>query len=177
MLSLWIVGLRIGLLAVLNLGTGSGQNQAGPEQLAAFEKEIGERPLEGLSIARRASSLFGKDERRLYKLAADQQEKNLALLGVGQIAELAEVFEKKLDDFQGGRRIRIAWLEQRGIGLTQEQVHQLLGSPQRVTSEILYRRQIDQWVYHEPAMLWIIFSYTKGQVVRVQAMHSASSNP
>jgi len=162
---------------MLNLGAGPEETQASAEQLSAYEKEMADHPLEALTIARRASSVLGKDEKQLYQSAAEQQEKNLALLGLGQIIELAEVLQKKLDDPQSSRRVRVSWLEQRGMGLTPEQVRQLLGPPQQVTSEILYRRQIDQWVYNQPTALWINFSYTNGHMARVRSVHSTLIAP
>ena len=168
----WFIGLRIVPLVVLNLEAGPGQGQVADEALAAYEKEMAEHPQEALVIARRAVRAFGKDEKRLYALAVQLQEKNLPFLGLGQVAELAEVAEKKLEDRAANNRIRASWLQQRGLGLSTQEVRQLLGPPEHVSSQILYRRQIEQWSYDLPASLSLIFLCTKGQMPHLQTVHS-----
>ncbi len=56
----------------------------GKKELAAYEKEMAERPLEALSIARRASALLSDEEKRLYGLAVKHQEKHLRELSLAQ---------------------------------------------------------------------------------------------
>jgi len=170
MLWLCFIGLRIVPLVVLNLG--AGQGQVADETLAAYEKEMAQHPQEALAIARRAVRTFGKEEKRLYVLAVQLQEKNLPFLGLGQVAELAEVEEKKLEDLPASNRIRVSWLQQRGLGLSTQEVRQLLGSPAHVSSQILYRRQIEQWSYDLPASLSLTFLWTKGQMPHLQTVHS-----
>jgi hypothetical protein len=175
LLSCWLFGLRFVSLIVLTLGAEAGQDQGGAEPLAAFEKEIVDHPLEALAIARRAAGVFGKEETRLYRLAAQQQEKILPSLGLGQVTELAEVLEKKLVDPQTSWQVRIAWLQQRGLGLSPSEVHQLLGSPRSFSLQMLYRRQIEKWVYDQPGRLWLTFIYTNAHTGRLQHVRSASS--
>ena len=167
----WFIGLRIVPLVVLNLGVGPGQGQVADEALAAYEKEMAEHPQEALVIARRAVRAFGKDEKRLYALAVQLQEKNLPFLGLGQVTELAETVEK-LEDRAASNRIRVSWLQQRGRGLNTQEVRQLLGPPSHVSSQILYRRQIEQWSYDLPASLSLTFLCTKGQIPHLQTVHS-----
>ncbi len=86
-LSCWLFGLRFVSLVVLTLGAEAGQDQGGADPRAAFEKEMVDHPLEALTIARRAVGVLGKEETRLYRLAARQQEKILPSLGLGQVTE------------------------------------------------------------------------------------------
>ncbi|SRR6266849_38873 len=171
---LWscFIGLRIVPLVVLNLGAGPAQGPVAAETLAAYEKEMAEHPQEALAIARRAVRTFGKDEKRLYALAVQLQEKNLPFLGLGQVTELAETVEKKLEDRAASNRIRVFWLQQRGLGLSTQEVRQLLCPSPHASSQILYRRQIEQWSYDLPASLSLIFLCTKGQIPHLQTVHS-----
>ncbi len=168
----WFIGLRIVSFVVLSLGAGPGQGPVADETLAAYEKEMAEHPREALAIARRAVRAFGKDEKRLYALAVQLQEKNLPFLGLGQVTELAETVEKKLEDRAVSNRIRVSWLQQRGLGLSTQEVRQLLGPPAHVSSQILFRSQIEQWSYDLPASLSLIFLCTKGQIPHLQTVHS-----
>ncbi len=143
------------------------------KELAAFEKEMVDRPGEALSIARRAATIYVNDEKQLYALAVKHQEKHLAELSLAQAIELAETFEKKLDDPQSGRGVRISWLLSRGPGLHPDEVRCLLGSPLKISFQIVYRRQLEQWTYEQPAPAWLTFSCTKGQVPRLQTVQSA----
>jgi len=140
---------------------------------AAFEKEMAERPREALSIARRAAIGFAGDEKQLYAWAVNLQEKYLAELSLAQALELAEAFENKLEDPQSGRRVRIDWLIARAPGASQAEVRRLLGSPQRNSFQIVYRRQVEQWIYDQPVPAWLTFSCTKGQIYRLQTVQSA----
>jgi hypothetical protein len=169
--SCWFVGI----ISLVVPEERPSQSQVGAEPLASFEREIMDHPAEGLATARRAVGVLGKEENRLYRLAAKQQEKILLSLGLGQVTELAEVLEKKLDDPQASRRVRIGWLEQRGLGLSPPEVRRLLGSPRHFAVQILYRRQIERWSYDQPATLWLTFICTDGQTVRLQHVHSLSS--
>jgi hypothetical protein len=128
-----------------------------------------------MSIARRAATVLESDEKQLYSWAAKRQEKILPELSLAQAVELAEVFEKKLEDGQAGRRVRINWLTGHAPGLTQDEVRRLLGSPQKQTFQIVYRRQLEQWIYQQPAPVWLTFSCTKGQIPRLQTVQSAIS--
>jgi len=165
----------IGIVSLVVLGGRSGQDQGGAEQLATFEKEIVDHPLEALAIARRSAGVLGKEETRLYRLAAQQQEKVMPSLGLGQVTELAEVLEKKLVDPQTSWQVRVAWLQQRGLGLSSPEVRQLLGSPRSFSLQMLYRRQIEKLVYDQPGRLWLTFIYTNGHAGRLQHVRSASS--
>jgi hypothetical protein len=166
------IGLRIFPLIAICLGAEATQGQVAAETLAAYEKEMAQHPQEALAIARRAVKMFVKEEKRLYALAVQLQEKNLPFLGLGQVTELAETMEKKLEDRAASNRIRVSWLQQRGLGLNTQEVRQLLGSPAHVSSQILYRRQIEQWSYDLPASLSLIFLCTKGQIPHLQTVHS-----
>jgi hypothetical protein len=165
--------LPAGFVAIISLiGVQAGTDEKS-DRLAAIEKEIKEHPGEALAIARRAVGVLGSDEKKLYSLAAQEQQKILASLGLGQVTELAEVLEKKLDDPQGGRRVRIARLQQRGLGLSPPEVRQLLGPPQRIAYQLIYRQQIEQWAYEGSLKIWAIFIYTDSHVQRLQKVVSA----
>src|SRR6516164_8735279 len=97
------------------------------KELAAYEKEIAERPLEAISIARRASVLFADQEKHLHELAAKYQEKHLLELSLVQATELAEVLEKKLQDPAEANHVRSSWLAARGVGLSQGDIRGFLG--------------------------------------------------
>jgi hypothetical protein len=153
----------------LNARWSSAQEKKG---LAALEKDMAERPQEAVSIARRASASFADDEKQLYSWAVKRQEKILVELSLAQGIELAEVFEKKLDDAQAGRRVRLNWIKDHAPGLTPDEVRRLLGSPQRNSFQIVYRRQVEQWIYEQPVPISLTFSCTKGQIPRLQAVHS-----
>jgi len=159
------------LFAAFRLGL-SAPRELGQEkkELAAFEKEMAERPQEALSIARRAAATFADAEKMLYSSAVKEQEKHLAELNLSQVLDLAEAFEKKLVDHHAGRRIRINWLTARALGLTQDEVRRLLGLPQKSSFQIVYRRQIEQWVYDQPVPAWLTFSCSKGQIPRLQSV-------
>jgi len=165
--------LPAGFVAIISLlGVQAGPDEKS-ERLTAFEKEMKDRPGEALAIARRAVGVLGSDEKRLYGLAVQEQQKILPTLGLAQVTELAEVLEKKLDDPQGGRRIRIVWLQQRGRGLSPSEVRLLLGPPQRIAYQLIYRQQIEQWAYEASPKLWAVFIYTDNHVQRLQKVHSA----
>jgi hypothetical protein len=56
-------------------------------------------------------------------------------------------------------------------GMRAQEVRGLLGQPDHVARQILYRRFRDQWRYLEPAGLWIEFDCLKGQDPEVIAIH------
>jgi hypothetical protein len=81
---------------------------------AALHKAIAERPLEAISLARRAADqLPAETARRLFAAAARVQEERLALLDEDQAAELANVFARALDDPAAAARVRLNWLRSR----------------------------------------------------------------
>jgi hypothetical protein len=141
--------------------------------IQAIEKEMAERPLEALAIARRAPFVDAEDRKRLFSIAARYQEKQLRNLSEAQVVELAKVFEDTLGDQLGALRVRLGWLRQRAM--TQEEVVRLLGQPKRVSWQILYRHQIEQWAYEDPAAVRIDFDCVKGQDPRFLRVHSLSS--
>jgi hypothetical protein len=55
-------------------------------------------------------------------------------------------------------------------GMTGMEVQNLLGKPDRVARQILYRRYLEQWTYERPSLL-IEFHGSKGQEVYVQTVH------
>jgi hypothetical protein len=56
-------------------------------------------------------------------------------------------------------------------GMAADAVRQLLGQPNRIARQILYRRFLEQWIYDEPAGLWIEWDCLKGQEPRVLTVH------
>ena len=143
------------------------------KDLTAIEKEMAERPREAISIARRAATAFPDEEKQLYTWAVNHQEKYLAELSLAQALDLAEAWEKKLEDSQAGRRVRINWLMARAPGASQDEVRRMLGSPQRNSFQIVYCRQVEQWIYEQPVPAWLTFTCTKGQIPRLQTVQSA----
>jgi hypothetical protein len=169
-ISILILMFSIGTYS--HIQTGTGVLSQDKKDLAAFEKEMAERPQEALSIARRAAPAFADDEKQLYRWALVHQEKHLPDLSLNQVVELAEAAEKKLDDSQASRRVRINWLLARAAGLSQDEVRRLIGSPQRSSFQFVYSRQLEQWTYDQPAPAWLTFSCTKGQVPRLQSVQT-----
>ena len=169
----WLAGLSI--LPSVPLGglAQTDQKQAEAEPLAVIRKEMAEHPLDALAIARRATQNFKQEEKHFYALAAQLQEKNLHQLSFGQVLELVDVVESKLQDLPTSMRIRVSWLQQRGNNLLPQEVRQILGSPRHVSSQILFRRQIEQWNYDLPISVSLTFSCTEGHDIRLQAVHSA----
>lgn len=155
----------------LNLRVGAVAQEK--KELVTFEKEMIEHPLEALSVARRGASAFANDEKELYALAGKHQVKHLNELSLAQAIDLAETFEKKLEDPQSGRGVRINWLSSRGIGLSPDEVRRLLGPPLKISFQFVYRRQLEQWTYEQPAPAWLSFTCTKGQVPRLQTVQIA----
>jgi len=168
----WLAGLRILILVAMTWQAGPQQEQAPIEPLAVYEKEMEEHPLDALVIARRAGKMFRKDEKRLKALAAQLLEKSLHQLGFGQVMELVEVVDKDLEDSSAANRIRVSWLRERGFGLSALEVRRLLGPPPRVSSQLLYRGQIEQWGYDRPTAVVLIFFCTKGHTPSLQIVHS-----
>ena len=135
------------------------------KELAAFEKEMAERPLEAVGIARRASAL----------LAVKEQEKHLPELSLAQAIELADVSEKKLLNPAMANHIRQTWLAAHGFGLSPEDVRRLVGLPQRISFQVLYGRQVEQWTYERPNQLWLTFTCTKDHTPVLQNVRSSSA--
>ncbi len=142
-------------------------------RIQAIEKEMAERPQEALAIARRAPFVDAKDRKRLFSIAARYQEKELRNLSEAQVVELAKVFEDTLADPKAALRVRLAWMRHRAM--TQEEVLRLLGQPNRVSWQILYRHQIEQWAYENPAAIRIDFDCVKGHDPKLLSVHSLSS--
>jgi hypothetical protein len=146
------------------------------KELAAYEKQMAERPLEALNIARRASALFADQEKHLYEMAAKNQENHLLELSLGQAIELAEVLEKKLQDPAEASHVRSSWLAARGLGLSQDDVRRFLGLPQKISFQILYSRQLELWKYEGPARLLLTFVCTKNQHPALRSVRSVSES-
>jgi hypothetical protein len=144
------------------------------KELAAYEKEMAERPLEALNIARRASASFGDQEKHLYELAAEYQRKHLLELTLAQAIELAEVLEKKLHDPAKAHHVRSSWLAARGLGLSQNELRRFLGLPHKISFQVLYTRQLELWKYERPARLQLTFICTKSQNATLDAVRLPS---
>jgi hypothetical protein len=160
-----------GILALVSLSPQQGPQPPALNPQAAFEKEMREHPSDALVIARRAAKTFGEEDKRLNALAVQLQEKNLPQLGFRQVIELAEVMEKKLEDPLAAKRTRISWLRQRGLGLSESEVRELVGPPAHVSYQFLFRSQVEQWKYDSPAALVLQFLSPKGNISRLQTVH------
>ena len=58
------------------------------------------------------------------------------------------------------------------------EVRELLGTPQQVLRQVLYRRYVEQWHYDTPLALCVVLQGIKGQVPRVQTVLVAGTgNP
>jgi hypothetical protein len=159
-----------GILILACLSPQQGPQSPALSPLAAYEKEMQEHPLDALIIARRAAKTLGEEDKRLNALAVQLQEKNLPQLGFRQVIQLAQVMEKKLEDPSAAKRTRISWLRQRGLGLSELEVRELLGPPAHLSYQVLFRGQIEQWTYDSPALV-IQFLSTKGNISRLQTVH------
>ncbi len=70
-----------------------------------------------------------------------------------------------------GRRGRAAELEKLRPGLSQAEVRQLLGPPQHVARQILYRRYLEQWLYDGPNAVRIEFDCVRGKEPQILTVH------
>jgi hypothetical protein len=75
---------------------------------------------------------------------------------------LAQADEARGDE---ARRLR-AEAARRLLDLPPARVRQLLGPPDRVARQVLYRRYLEQWGYDRPAALSVVFEGRKGQEPR-----------
>ena len=55
-------------------------------------------------------------------------------------------------------------------GMSAQDVRQLMGTPNRVVRQLLYRRHIEQWVYENPQHLRIGFNCVRGEDPGVTAV-------
>lgn len=55
--------------------------------------------------------------------------------------------------------------------MSQAQVRRLLGPPQRVARQILYRRYLEQWVYDGPHAVRIEFDCVRGKEPQILTVH------
>jgi hypothetical protein len=56
-------------------------------------------------------------------------------------------------------------------GMSQAEVQRLLGPPQRVARQILYRRYLEQWVYEGPNAVRIEFDCVRGKEPQILTVH------
>ncbi len=54
-------------------------------------------------------------------------------------------------------------VERLRVGMTTDQVRQVLGQPRRIGRQILYQRYIEQWVYDTPLPFRLEFDCRRGQ--------------
>jgi hypothetical protein len=67
----------------------------------------------------------------------------------------------------GNRKDRQAILVEVKRDMSADRVRTLLGGPNRVARQILYRKHLEQWVYEEPAPTRIEFSCVPSEEARV----------
>jgi hypothetical protein len=81
------------------------------------ERAMDARPLDGFAIARRGADRLASRRpdlaRRLFAAAAGRQRQQLARLSEDQVAELADVYAKQLDEPAAAEQVQRLWLEQR----------------------------------------------------------------
>lgn len=58
---------------------------------------------------------------------------------------------------------------------TPEDMRQLLGAPQTVSRQIVYRRCLEQWTYSYPLPLCLVWITPHGEETRLQSVHVANS--
>ena len=58
-------------------------------------------------------------------------------------------------------------------GMSAQDVRQLMGQPNRVVRQLLYRRHIEQWVYETPQPVRIGFNCVRGEEPGVIAVLTA----
>ncbi len=59
-------------------------------------------------------------------------------------------------------------------GMTPDEVRRLLGPPERVARQILYRRYLEQWIYDPPLSLRIGWDCLSGQDPQVQTVQATT---
>ena len=60
-------------------------------------------------------------------------------------------------------------------GMTAAEVRRLLGPPDRVARQILYRRSLEQWIYEAPLALRIGLDCLPGQDPQVQTVQAITA--
>lgn len=68
-----------------------------------------------------------------------------------------------------------AWLDRLHVGMTADEVRQLLGEPKSVGRQILFRRHLEQWVYADPVAVRIEFECLAGQESHVKTIRALPS--
>jgi hypothetical protein len=58
---------------------------------------------------------------------------------------------------------------------TPDECRQLLGPPQRISRQMVYRRCIEQWTYDLPVPLCINWQAAAGQEMQIQAVHALAA--
>jgi hypothetical protein len=62
-------------------------------------------------------------------------------------------------------------------GMTPAEVRKILGSPIRISRQILYRRFLEQWTYDRPEPVMVEIDYPRGLEPRVLTVHRAAGKP
>jgi hypothetical protein len=94
----------------------------------------------------------------------------LVLLAFGVLLLSSLPAQPAPEDPEGLRR-EILRLFQRHTPLTQGQLSQLLGKPQRKVRQILHMRYVEQWRYGPPLALDLQFECLRGQAPRLISVH------
>ncbi|MFN4260348.1 MAG: hypothetical protein ACK4RK_13710 [Gemmataceae bacterium] len=84
-------------------------------QIAAWEKEMGERPAAALAIARAAAAQLREQPtlaRRLFSRAVQVQEQHLTLLREEQVRLVVEACQNELNDAKLAARVQGRWLRE-----------------------------------------------------------------
>jgi hypothetical protein len=58
-----------------------------------------------------------------------------------------------------------------GAAQTPEELKQLLGTPERISRHVVYRRCIEQWTYDVPLPLCVNWQAAAGQEMQIHAVH------
>jgi hypothetical protein len=91
--------------------------------------------------------------------------KTWLLCAIFLLTALSNDGEEPLDRQANAAKVR--------AGMSIEEVQTLLGPPNRIARQILYRRCAEQWIYDTPEGLWINWDCLKGQEPRVLSVHAA----
>jgi hypothetical protein len=58
-----------------------------------------------------------------------------------------------------------------GAARTPEEVRQLLGAPEILSRQVVYRRYLEQWCYQQPLPLCLLWSVPRGESAQLLAVH------
>jgi len=122
------------------------------QELAAREEKAGQDPVHLLLLC---SLTEAEDGRRLRQRVAAILARERKSASAVELTTLAA-------------KVATA-LPQAATSFTE--VREILGRPETVTRQVLFRRYVEQWDYERPLPLLLVFDCRKGQEPRLQSVH------